>query len=66
LPISLCYSAGTQAEPLDWYTFPQNAGVGLRAMSREFRFTPVEEARAYLVHPILGPQLRECTGLVIA
>jgi uncharacterized protein (DUF1810 family) len=47
-----------------WFIFPQVAGLGLSAMSREFAIQSLDEARAYLAHPILGPRLCECANLV--
>jgi uncharacterized protein (DUF1810 family) len=35
-------------------------------MSRRFAISSLEEARAYLAHPVLGRRLRECTRLVLA
>lgn len=34
-------------------------------MAQKFAITSLDEAKAYLQHPILGPRLRECTQLVI-
>lgn len=44
-----------------WFIFPQVAGLGLSAMSQRYAITSLDEARAYLAHPVLGPRLRECT-----
>jgi uncharacterized protein (DUF1810 family) len=49
-----------------WFIFPQIAGLGRSEMSRWFAMSSLEEARAYLAHPVLGPRLRECTRLVLA
>jgi uncharacterized protein (DUF1810 family) len=49
-----------------WFIFPQIAGLGRSEMSRYYAITSFEEARAYLAHPLLGPRLRECAGLVLA
>jgi uncharacterized protein (DUF1810 family) len=46
-----------------WYVFPQIAGLGFSAMSRKYAITSLEEARAYLAHPILGPRLCEITSM---
>lgn len=43
-----------------WFVFPQIAGLGQSATSREFAISSLLEARAYLVHPVLGPRLIEC------
>lgn len=42
-----------------WYVFPQVAGLGTSATSRRYAITSLEEARAYLQHPVLGPRLVE-------
>jgi uncharacterized protein (DUF1810 family) len=49
-----------------WFIFPQIAGLGHSAMSRHFAIASLDEARAYLAHPVLGPRLRECARLVLA
>lgn len=47
-----------------WFVFPQLKGLGHSRMSQRFGISSRAEAEAYLVHPILGPRLRECTELV--
>jgi uncharacterized protein (DUF1810 family) len=49
-----------------WFIFPQVAGLGSSEMSRFYAITSLDEARAYLAEPVLGPRLRECAGLVAA
>ena len=49
-----------------WFVFPQIAGLGMSGMSRRYAIASLDEARAYLAHPILGMRLRECAGLVLA
>ena len=49
-----------------WFVFPQFAGLGRSEMAQKYAISSQEEAEAYLDHPILGPRLRECTGLVNA
>jgi uncharacterized protein (DUF1810 family) len=49
-----------------WFVFPQVAGLGQSAVSRRFAISGLAEARAYLAHPVLGPRLTECAGLVTA
>ena len=48
-----------------WFVFPQIAGLGQSEMSRRFAIPSLEEAKAYLEHPVLGPRLKECTRLVV-
>jgi uncharacterized protein (DUF1810 family) len=49
-----------------WFVFPQFAGLGRSEMAQRYAIGSRAEAEAYLDHPILGPRLRECTGLVNA
>ena len=49
-----------------WFIFPQLAGLGRSAMAQRYAITSLDEARAYLAHPVLGERLRECVGLVLA
>ena len=48
-----------------WFIFPQVAGLGHSDVSRYYAITSLEEARAYLDHPVLGARLRECARLVL-
>jgi len=45
-----------------WFVFPQVAGLGLSATSMRYAISSLDEARAYLEHPVLGPRLVECAG----
>jgi uncharacterized protein (DUF1810 family) len=49
-----------------WFVFPQVTGLGQSATSRRFAISGLAEARAYLAHPLLGPRLIECAGLLTA
>lgn len=49
-----------------WYIFPQIAGLGFTATSRRYSITSLDEARAYLEHPLLGPRLVECVNLMLS
>ncbi|MEA2519056.1 MAG: hypothetical protein QOF49_1136 [Chloroflexota bacterium] len=48
-----------------WFIFPQVWGLGRSATSQAFAIATLEEARAYLAHPVLGPRLRECAELLV-
>ena len=48
-----------------WFIFPQIAGLGSSAMSQHYAIGSIDEARAYLAHPVLGVRLRECAGIVL-
>lgn len=43
-----------------WFIFPQVAGLGSSAMARLYAIRSIEEAQAYLNHPLLGARYREC------
>ena len=48
-----------------WYIFPQLDGLGFSATARRYAITSIEEAAAYLAHPILGPRLQQCAEAVL-
>jgi len=47
-----------------WYVFPQFAGLAFSSTSQHYAIKTLDEARAYLAHPILGPRLLECAKAV--
>ncbi len=49
-----------------WFIFPQMKGLGRSAAAAYYGIGSLEEAAAYLRHPVLGPRLVECTQLVNA
>jgi uncharacterized protein (DUF1810 family) len=49
-----------------WFVFPQIAGLGQGPMSQAYAIRSLDEARAYLGHPVLGPRLRECCEALLA
>jgi len=49
-----------------WFVFPQIAGLGRSEISRHFAIASLEEARAYVSHPVLGVRLRECAAALLA
>ena len=57
--------AGRKSSHWMWFIFPQVEGLGLSGTAQKFAITSLEEAKAYLQHPVLGPRLRECTQLVL-
>ena len=42
-----------------WFVFPQIAGLGSSPTSVRYAVASLDEARAYLSHPVLGPRLME-------
>ena len=49
-----------------WFLFPQLRGLGSSSMATFYGIGSLEEARAYLAHPLLGPRLVLCTETVLA
>ena len=49
-----------------WFVFPQFAGLGFSQMSVRYAIKSLDEARAYLAHPVLGPRLVESADAVLA
>lgn len=47
-----------------WYVFPQIAGLSHSEMAQHYAIQSLEEARAYLAHPLLGARLRQSVGAV--
>ncbi len=47
-----------------WFVFPQIAGLGFSPTSRTYAITSLDEARAYLGHPVLGARLTECAAIL--
>jgi uncharacterized protein (DUF1810 family) len=48
-----------------WFVFPQLRGLGRSAMATKYGIASLDEARAYLAHPLLGPRLKQCVRLVL-
>jgi uncharacterized protein (DUF1810 family) len=49
-----------------WWIFPQVAGLGRSSTSQRYAIESLDEARAYLAHPVLGVRLRDCARTVLA
>ena len=58
--------AGRKRTHWSWYVLPQLRGLGSSAMSVRYAISGLDEARAYLAHPVLGPRLRECVDAMNA
>lgn len=52
--------AGAKRGHWMWFVFPQLDGLGSSATSRRYAIQSLDEAAAYLAHPVLGPRLIEC------
>jgi uncharacterized protein (DUF1810 family) len=57
--------AGRKQSHWMWFIFPQIAGLGQSSTSIRFAIASLEEARAYLAHPVLGARLKECAKLAL-
>jgi uncharacterized protein (DUF1810 family) len=58
--------AGRKRTHWMWFIFPQLDGLGSSAMARRYAIGDLEEARAYLAHPLLGPRLVACAEALLA
>jgi uncharacterized protein (DUF1810 family) len=58
--------AGRKRSHWMWFIFPQIRGLGHSYTSQLYAISGLDEAVAFLEHPILGPRLRECTELANA
>lgn len=58
--------AGRKESHWMWFVFPQVAGLGRSPTSVFYAIASLDQARAYLAHPVLGPRLRECVRAVLA
>ena len=58
--------AGLKRSHWMWFVFPQIAGLGASAMAVRYAIASLDEARAYLAHPVLGPRYRACVAALAA
>jgi len=54
--------AGRKTTHWMWYVLPQIRGLGTSSMAARYGIGSLDEARAYLAHPVLGPRLVECAA----
>ena len=59
-------AAGRKEAHWMWFVFPQLRALGRSPTAQRFGLASLEDARAYLRHPLLGPRLIRCTVLVNA
>ena len=48
-----------------WYIFPQIDGLAVSSTAKHYAIKSIDEAKAYLDHPVLGPRLLECAEAVV-
>ena len=58
--------AGRKRSHWIWFIFPQIAGLGRSATAQAYAIGSLDEALAYLAHPLLGARLLECSAIVAA
>ena len=49
-----------------WFIFPQIDGLGNSTTAKYYSIKTIEEAKDYLMHPILGKRLLKCTNIIAA
>lgn len=54
--------AGAKQSHWVWYVFPQLRGLGTSPAAHLYGLAGLDEAVAYLAHPVLGARLRECVN----
>ena len=57
--------AGRKASHWMWFVFPQLAGLGRSPVAQRYAIASLDEARAYLAHPVLGARLREAAEALL-
>lgn len=57
--------AGRKRSHWMWYVFPQLTGLGRSSTAQFYGIDSLDEARAYLAHPVLGPRLLEIAQAVV-
>jgi len=57
--------AGQKRSHWMWFIFPQLAGLGRSPTAHYYAIASLDQARAYLAHPLLGPRLRECVEAIL-
>ena len=57
--------AGSKQSHWMWFVFPQLAGLGRSSTALFYGIASLDEARAFLAHPLLGTRLRRCTEEIL-
>ena len=56
--------SGKKATHWMWFIFPQIEGLGHSSTAKYYSIKTIGEATEYLMHPILGKRLLECTDII--
>jgi uncharacterized protein (DUF1810 family) len=59
-------AAGRKLSHWMWYIFPQLVGLGTSHLANRYAVRSLDEARAYLAHPLLGPRLTACAEAAVS
>jgi len=57
--------AGRKRSHWMWYIFPQLRGLGYSSTAQLYGIRDLDEARAYMAHPVLGPRLIEISEALL-
>ena len=57
--------AGRKRSHWMWYIFPQIQGLGFSSTAQYYAIRDLDEAKAYLAHPVLGPRLKEISEALL-
>ena len=57
---------GRKTSHWTWFVLPQVRGLGHSGMAVRYGIADLDEASAYLAHPVLGPRLHECCDALLA
>jgi uncharacterized protein (DUF1810 family) len=57
--------AGRKASHWMWFVFPQLLGLGRSPIAQRYGIVSLDEAKAYLAHPLLGVRLREVAAAIL-
>jgi len=48
-----------------WFIFPQIEGLGFSSTSKYYSIKTIAEAKEYVMHPVLGKRLLECSTILL-
>jgi uncharacterized protein (DUF1810 family) len=48
-----------------WFIFPQIDGLGFSSISKYYSIKTIAEAKEYIMHPLLGKRLLECSDIIL-
>ena len=57
--------AGRKRSHWMWYIVPQIQGLGFSSTAQYYAIRDLNEAKAYLAHPVLGPRLKEISEALL-